>query len=402
MGRLVVRGATLMVLVALLCGWAGNARAQDGEATGGVEGTRYVSPSFGYELTWSDEWTVVEEASEGGYDFLNLTNGTTDVYLEGFLGFDGDPMDCVEGIGDQIAAEADGGEVTVAETEDGTPIMGEEDGTAFAIYDYTVTFEDGTVVDAVALVQCWTLSAGASVVAFTAVLPAEAFDDQIAAIEGLLAGVAMPSAGTGETLTELEPFIRTIAEDLTEFWTRTLAAEGTTYEAPVYVSFDAPVETGCGEVAPEEVGPFYCPADRAVYLDLIDMEKTVLPYGQFVVAIVLAHEVGHHLQEVMALQGCEITACAEGSRSLEMELQADCFSGAWAKDANERGLLEGGDLENVVVATAAFFGDEPNTPANDPQAHGPGALRTWWLLKGYYEGVEACVTATDPEEAGTG
>jgi uncharacterized protein len=401
MKRLVWSGATVLLLVLLLGGGTGGVRAQDEEESGGVDGNSYVSPSFGYELTWDDTWTVEEEASEGGYDYLLLTNGTTYAYLEGFYGFDGDPTACVDDISDQIAEEADGGQVTIAQAEDGSELAGEEEGLAYAVFDYTITYEDGEVVDASALVQCWTLQEGASVLAFTAIVPSESFNDELAAIDGLISSLTAPDASAA-TMADVEPFVRTVQEDLTEFWTNTLAAEGVDYEAPVYITFDAPIETGCGDAAPQEIGPFYCPADRTVYLDLIDMQESILPYGEVVVAIVLAHEVGHHLQEVMALEGCEITACVEGYRSLEMELQADCFAGAWAKDAYDRGLLVGGDLEQVVVATAQYFGDEPNTPANDPQAHGPGALRTWWLLKGYYEGADACVTAIDPEEAGTG
>ncbi len=402
MARLVRRTATAVLLFAMLAGGAGPALAQDEEQTGGVEGNTYLSPTFGYELTWDDTWTVEEEASEGGYDYLLLTNGTTSAYVEGFYGFDGDPTDCVDDISDQIAEEADGGEVTIAQAEDGSEMAGEEEGLAYAVFDYTITYEDGEVVAASALVQCWTLQEGASVLAFTAIVPSASFNDELAAIDGLISSLTAPDASAAATMGDVEPFVRTVQEDLTEFWTNTLAADGTEYEAPAYVTFDAPVETGCGEVAPNEVGPFYCPADRTVYLDLQYMQESVLPYGEVVVAIVLAHEVGHHLQEVMTLEGCEITACVEGYRSLEMELQADCFAGAWASDAYDRGLLVGGDLEQVVVATAQFFGDEPNTPANDPQAHGPGALRTWWLLKGYYEGANACVTAIDLEEAGTG
>jgi predicted metalloprotease len=388
-------------LVVWLGGSAGGTRAQDGQ-TGGVEGNHYVSPTYGYELTWGDEWTVQEEASEGGYDYLFLTNETTNVYLEGYLGYGGDPAACLEDNRAQLAKDADNGELTIAQGEDGSDMAGEEEGLAYAVYDYTVTYEDGNVVATSALVQCMTLQEGASVLVFTAIVSSDSYNDEIDAIVALLSELAVPDAGSAATMADVEPFMRTVEEDLTEFWTKTLDAEGIEYEAPAFITFDAPIETGCGEFAPQEAGPFYCPADRTVYLDLVDMQETELPYGEFVVAIVLAHEVGHHIQEVMSLQGCEITACVEGARSLEMELQADCFAGAWAQDANERGLLQGGDLEQVVVAVAEFFGDEPGTPANDPQAHGPGALRTWWLLRGYYEGVDACLTAVDEGKAGTG
>jgi hypothetical protein len=400
MGRLAGRGATALVVLGFVIGGMGGASARADARGGGEEGS-YVSPTFGYELTWSDEWEVLDEASEGGYDYLELSNGVVGVYLEGFFGFDGDPVACVDDTGDLLTEEADDGEVFVAEDEDGAPIEGEDDGTAWTVYSYAVTYEDGDSEDLFADVQCWTLQEGASVLALTVIVLAEDYEDQLPAISDLVDGLFLPDPAAALSIADVEPFMELVEDDLTEFWSDVLAEEGIDYEEPAYVAFDTPIETACGDAAPEEIGPFYCPADLSVYLDLVDLESTTLPYGQFVVAIVIAHEVGHHLQTILGLEGCEITACVEGSRSLEVELQADCFAGVWAKDANERGLLEGGDLEDVVVATAEFFGDEPNTPASDPEAHGPGALRTWWLLKGYYEGVDACLTAIDPEEAGT-
>jgi predicted metalloprotease len=72
-------------------------------------------------------------------------------------------------------------------------------------------------------------------------------------------------------------------------------------------------------------------------------------------------------------------------------LQADCFSGVWAQHANDTGNVAAGDIENTIIGISAFFGDSPDTAPDDPGAHGPGALRTWWFLKGYYDGLKACL-----------
>ncbi|MER3486185.1 MAG: hypothetical protein C4345_09665 [Chloroflexota bacterium] len=144
------------------------------------------------------------------------------------------------------------------------------------------------------------------------------------------------------------------SDDLTSYWTEVFGSLGQTYQPPVVTIFDEPVQTACGEVAPEEVGPFYCPEDQTVYLDQSAIVGAIVPFGDFVVGMVIAHEVGHHVQYLLGLEGCTERGCGGRGGSLAVELQADCFAGAWAQNVGDRGVIEPGAIEQTVIALAAF------------------------------------------------
>ncbi|MEA2528228.1 MAG: uncharacterized protein QOF73_5455 [Thermomicrobiales bacterium] len=378
------------VLVGLICllstGGVDGVRAQDEE-------TGYTSPSYGYGLTWDDSWEVAEESSEGGYDMIHLSNGVSDVWVEGYIGARGDPATCLEENRGYLADDGDPESVPYATDDEGTPIAGVENGVGFAVFDLTALGAEDDV-PSVAIVWCQALRPGVSVLVVTQIVAMDDYEGQIEPVNDLLAGLTVPEE-TGAALTdtaELEEWETAVEEDLTAFWTEVFAAEGETYVAPEFVIFDAPIETACGDVAPEEVGPMYCPADQTVYLDQTMIVNEILPFGAFIVGTVIAHEIGHHIQDLLELEGCTDEGCGGRGGSLAVELQADCLSGVWAQHAGETGNVEAGDIENTIIGISAFFGDPPDTLPTDPSAHGPGALRTWWFLKGYYEQFDACLT----------
>jgi predicted metalloprotease len=189
--------------------------------------------------------------------------------------------------------------------------------------------------------------------------------------------------------------------DAQRVWAR--AVDG--YRPAKLVLFWDEVRSGCGDAA-AEMGPFYCPADDRVYIDLGFYRELAARFGapgQFAQAYVIAHEVGHHLQAQLGVES-KVRAAQRrdpGRRnalSVLMELQADCLAGAWGKAANERGLLDPGDLEQGLAAAAAVGDDriqKATTGRVSPESftHGSAAQRTRWFRAGFEAGsIEACDT----------
>ena len=201
-------------------------------------------------------------------------------------------------------------------------------------------------------------------------------------------------------------FAATILGTTEEVWTEVFAERGATYEPPAMVLFTDVVRSGCG-TASSQTGPFYCPLDRKVYLDLgffHDLER-LGGAGDFAAAYVIGHEVGHHVQnlagtadEVRSRQqragGAEANAL-----SVRLELQADCYAGMWANRAHQRGtFLEPGDVEEGLAAAAAIGDDRLQRNAGravQPESftHGTSAQRQEWLRRGLESGdPESCDT----------
>jgi len=160
---------------------------------------------------------------------------------------------------------------------------------------------------------------------------------------------------------------------------------------------------GCGN-ASSNVGPFYCPADEQAYIDLefmIRLQRQLGAGGDFSQAYILAHEVGHHVQNLAGINDQVRRAQSGATRAqsnalqVAMELQADCFAGAWAADADARGgILEAGDLEEGVRAAGAV-GDDAITGSSNQEnfTHGSSAQRIEWFSKGFDQGADSCLEA---------
>jgi predicted metalloprotease len=202
-------------------------------------------------------------------------------------------------------------------------------------------------------------------------------------------------------------FVSTVLADTEDVWTQLFKQGGASYVNPKLVLFRGAVRTGCGQ-GQAAMGPFYCPADQRVYIDLDFYEtlKTRLGApGDFAQAYVIAHEVGHHVQNLLGIadrmeQARGRAGQAEGNAlSVKMELQADCFAGVWANHAQTaRQILEQGDVEEAMNA-AAKIGDDALQKGRGgavmPESftHGTSAQRQRWFSTGLKTGsVKACDT----------
>ena len=201
---------------------------------------------------------------------------------------------------------------------------------------------------------------------------------------------------------ELMTFCKRILAGTEDVWTKEFAKMGRTYNAPKMVIFSDAVNSGCGN-ATSASGPFYCSADETVYLDLEffkSMKKQIGADGDFAYAYVIAHEVGHHVQNELGILGQAHQQMAKYGRdtkqsneiSVRLELQADFFAGVWAYNDNKMfGSLEDGDIEEALNAAAKIGDDYLQKQAYGrtmPETfnHGTSAQRSRWLKKGIYTG----------------
>lgn len=182
-------------------------------------------------------------------------------------------------------------------------------------------------------------------------------------------------------------------------WSKLLPEQtGVQYEAPKLRRFYGQVETGCGGASAAS-GPFYCPADRKVYLDTSFFDELSQRFGapgDFAKAYVIAHEIGHHVQNLLGISDKVTAAQERASRSqanalsVRLELQADCFAGVWGK-ANAA-ILDPGDVEQALTAATAIGDDRlqqqaQGTVVPDSFTHGTSAQRVHWLKRGLDTGL---------------
>ena len=200
-------------------------------------------------------------------------------------------------------------------------------------------------------------------------------------------------------------FISVVLADTEETWREIFRQRGQAYVPPILVLFTDETQSGCG-LGRAEVGPFYCPADRKVYLDLSffrELDQRFGAPGDFAQAYVVAHEVGHHVQNMLGITGKVSAAVANEGRqanalSVRVELQADCYAGVWGHYASRRALLEPGDAEEGLNAAAAIGDDRLQRMARghvvpETFTHGSSADRVRWLRRGLDNGtIEACDT----------
>jgi len=218
---------------------------------------------------------------------------------------------------------------------------------------------------------------------------------------------SVESVPTGPVNDELGQFASVVLADTEDTWKQLLPKVGRQYDNPRLVLFTGAVQSACGTTS-SAVGPFYCPQDRKLYLDLSffnDMSQRLGAPGDFAQAYVIAHEVGHHVQNLLGIadkvtrlqrQGGE----ADGNAlSVRMELQADCLAGVWGYHANrERQLIEPGDFEEGLAAAAAIGDDRLQNMSRghvQPESwtHGSSQQRKTWLRKGLETGnPDACDT----------
>jgi predicted metalloprotease len=198
-------------------------------------------------------------------------------------------------------------------------------------------------------------------------------------------------------------FVSVVLGDTEETWGRIFKSSGRQYQEPVLVLFENSVQSACGS-ASSASGPFYCPGDQKVYLDLAffrELDRRFGAPGDFAQAYVVAHEVGHHVQNLLGINRQVNEAQQGGSRaganalSVQLELQADCFAGVWGHHANKKSLLDQGDVEEGLSAAAAIGDDRLTKGRVSPESftHGTSEQRARWLRQGLQSGdVNSCDT----------
>lgn len=208
---------------------------------------------------------------------------------------------------------------------------------------------------------------------------------------------------------EMKQFVSVVLAETEDTWGRIFKENGRDYPEPTLVLFDGQVRSACG-FASAASGPFYCPGDQKLYIDLSfydTLSRTFGAPGDFAQAYVIAHEVGHHIQNLVGVLprfNQMRQSMAEGeanAMSVRVELQADCFAGIWAHDTAQKGLLESGDIEEAINA-ATQIGDDTLQRRTQgyvvPESfnHGTSAQRKEWFTRGLETGdLDACDTFSD-------
>ena len=209
------------------------------------------------------------------------------------------------------------------------------------------------------------------------------------------------SAPTDSAEDEMARFVSVALADNEDVWNAIFTEQGKRYEEPVLVLFRDATESGCGS-ASSSSGPFYCPADRKIYIDLSFMDELKTRFGakggDFALAYVLAHEVGHHVQNLMGTSGkihemrSRLSESQANKLSVALELQADFYAGVWAHHNQKlNNVLEEGDIEEALSAASAVGDDAIQKKIQgrvvpDAFTHGTSEQRMYWFTRGYKSG----------------
>ncbi|KWW15886.1 MULTISPECIES: neutral zinc metallopeptidase [Peribacillus] len=221
----------------------------------------------------------------------------------------------------------------------------------------------------------------------------------------LLGGLTSPNPGSGGTYVEsdeekeLAQFVSVVLADTERVWTEEFRENGLNYEEPTLVLYSGSVQSACG-IAGSSVGPFYCPGDKKLYIDLSfyqELKEEFQAPGDFAMAYVIAHEVGHHVQTLLGTtekvmpDRSKVSETEYNKYSVRLELQADYLAGVWAHHVQGENLLEKGDLDEALNAASGVGDDSIQKKAQgyavpDSFTHGTSEQRKRWFNKGFESG----------------
>jgi predicted metalloprotease len=209
---------------------------------------------------------------------------------------------------------------------------------------------------------------------------------------------------------DMKAFVSTMLAETEDMWNGIFKASGQTYEEPKLLLFSGAYPSACGQ-ASAATGPFYCPNDRKIYLDMDffrEMSQRFGASGDFADAYVVAHEVGHHVQNLIGIlpkfnrARQSMSESEANAMSVRVELQADCFAGIWGRFTEQKGMLEKGDLEEALNAAQQIGDDNLQKKSQgyvvpDSFTHGTSAQRAKWFRRGFDTGkMSACDTFNNP------
>ncbi len=218
------------------------------------------------------------------------------------------------------------------------------------------------------------------------------------------------SGGQAQNNDEMKQFVATVLAETEDTWSGIFQSQGMTYKDPKLVLFSGSIRGGCG-MAQEAMGPFYCPTDQKVYLDtdfFRQLSQQFHASGDFAEAYVIAHEIGHHVQNQIGVLGKfdqmrqQMSKVDANKMSVKVELQADCFAGIWAHFTEQKGILEKGDIDEALNAASQIGDDTLQKETQgyvvpDSFNHGTSAQRRRWFQNGYQSGkLSACDTFNNP------
>jgi len=219
-------------------------------------------------------------------------------------------------------------------------------------------------------------------------------------------GTSEPGPAAAPATDPQTRFMRVVLKDTEDTWTSIFRSNGSSYQEPTLVLFSGATNTACG-LGESAMGPFYCPPDRKVYLDTSFFEELDQRFGapgDFAQAYVIAHEIGHHVQNLLGVSDRVSSARQRVSRgegnalSVRLELQADCYAGVWGHYAAQHDLLQPGDAEEGLRAAAAIGDDRLQRQTQGrvvPESftHGSSEQRVSWLKRGLESGqIQSCDT----------
>lgn len=221
---------------------------------------------------------------------------------------------------------------------------------------------------------------------------------------GVRTGTAMTPEDSAREEKEVH-FVSYVLDDTEKTWTNVLSQFNEQYTAPVLVLFRNSTESGCG-YAQSAMGPFYCPVDQKVYIDLgfyDELKSRFGAQGDFAEAYVLAHEVGHHVQHIMGtdskVRQAQSSSPGDANElSVRLELQADCYAGVWANSTKGRSSIDASDVQEAMAAASAVGDDRIQEQSGqrvnvDAFTHGSAAQRAEWFGRGLQTGdVRSCNT----------
>ncbi len=365
---------------------------QDAEFEPQVSRDSYVSP-LGFELEWDDdEWDLTNRFAGYGLE-VALFEPQDDAVLQvwGMMNFGGDPAECLDQMDGFYPEFFEVGELEPVEGIIDEPI-GDGDDVEFATYDYTESPRDDE--PSRLYIGCQTLAEGESVNVFVVSASPDDFEDQVAAADDFISDnfVADPVEIDFEAFSDR---VEVLSTDIDRFYDRSLRLVDEEYEAPAYLSFEEPAESNCissnidgtvdrrNPVRYPGLGPAYCGPDNVVLVDAPWMAIYIVPQGgDVLLAVILAHESGHHLQEI---SGWDQSYDQDDPKDVFIsEQQADCLAGAYMRSTVLRGIYTQRDVEAAVQLFFDIGGFEEGVD------HGTGEEREQALMLGYDEGFDAC------------